>query len=173
MFGRKTRKQKKEEKRDTFQEELRKGLLFWIPGGSSRLDVYFDYCIIRCLGKTRMEEKFRKIPFTSIDKVVYTPASTARNASLQLFTKEMPNVKRSFWNPYENNMVVVHPGSEELAMQVAEYIRDPYGSNLVPPEYINQLKKERKQEIREEKEKQAQAEKEAKAEKEAAPEDAE
>jgi hypothetical protein len=82
-------------------------------------------------------------------------------------------VKRSFWNPYENNMVVVHPGSEELAMQVAEYIRDPYGSNLVPPEYINQLKKERKQEIREEKEKQAQAEKEAKAEKEAAPEDAE
>ena len=163
MFGRKTRKQKKEEKRETFQEELRKGLLFWIPGGSSRLDVYFDYCIIRCLGKTKMEEKARKIPFTSIDKVVY----------LQLFTKEMPNVKRSFWNPYENNMVVVHPGSEELAMQVAEYIRDPYGSNLVPPEYINQLKKERKQEIREEKEKQAQAEKEAKAEKEAAPEDAE
>jgi len=36
--------------------------------------------------------------------------------------------------------------------QVAEYIRDPYGSNLVPPEYINQLKKERKQAIREEKE---------------------
>jgi len=152
MFGRKTRKQKKEEKRETFQEELRKGLLFWIPGGSSRLDVYLDYCIIRCLGKTRMEEKFRKIPFTSIDKVVYTPATTARNASLQLFTKEMPNVKRSFWNPYENNMVVVHPGAEDLAMQVAEYIRDPYGSNLVPPEYINQLKKERKQAIREEKE---------------------
>ena len=49
MFGRKTRKQKKEEKRETFQEELRKGLLFWIPGGSSRLDVYLDYCIIYCI----------------------------------------------------------------------------------------------------------------------------
>ncbi|MBP3318784.1 MAG: hypothetical protein J6K94_02160, partial [Ruminiclostridium sp.] len=107
------------------------------------------------------EEKARKIPFTSIEKVVYTPASTARNASLQLFTKEMPNVKRSFWNPYENNMVVVHPGSEELAMQAAEFIRDPYGSNLVPPEYINKLKKERKQEIREEKERQAAEAKEA------------
>ncbi|MBQ9853136.1 MAG: hypothetical protein IJO37_09525, partial [Ruminiclostridium sp.] len=43
-------------------------------------------------------------------------------------------------------------GAEDLAMQVAEFIRDPYGSNIVPPEYINKLKKERKQAIREEKE---------------------
>ena len=164
MFGRKTRKQKKEEKRVAYEEEVRRGLLFWIPGGSSRLDVYLDYCIIRCLGKTKMEEKARKIPFTSIEKVVYTPASTARNASLQLFTKEMPNVKRSFWNPYENNMVVVHPGGEDLAQKAVEFIRDPYGSNLVPPEYLNKLKKERKQEIREEKEREAAEAKEEKKE---------
>ena len=167
MFGKKSRKEKKEEKKATFQQEVRKGLLFWIPGGSSRLDVYLDYCIIRCLGKTKMEEKARKIPFTSIEKVVYTPATTVRNASLQLFTKEMPNVKRSFWNPYENNMVVVHPGGEEIAQKAVEFIKDPYGSNIVPPEYMNKLKKERKQEIREEKEAQAKEKAEAETDKEA------
>ena len=70
MFGRK----KKAQKREEHQQSLRKGLLFWLPGGSSRLDVYVDYCVIRCLGKTKMKEKERVIPFTSIQDVVYTPA---------------------------------------------------------------------------------------------------
>ena len=61
MFGRK----KKAQKREEHQQSLRKGLLFWLPGGSSRLDVYVDYCVIRCLGKTKMKEKERVIPFTS------------------------------------------------------------------------------------------------------------
>ena len=57
MFGRK----KKAQKREEHQQSLRKGLLFWLPGGSSRLDVYVDYCVIRCLGKTKMKEKERVI----------------------------------------------------------------------------------------------------------------
>ena len=52
MFGRK----KKAQKREEHQQSLRKGLLFWLPGGSSRLDVYVDFCVIRCLGKTKMKE---------------------------------------------------------------------------------------------------------------------
>ena len=53
MFGRK----KKKEKAIAHHQAIRKGLLFWLPGGSSRLDVYLDYCVIRCLGKTKMKEK--------------------------------------------------------------------------------------------------------------------
>ena len=65
MFGRKKKKQKAEQ-----VQKIRKGMIFWLPGGSSRLDVYLDYCVIRCLGKTRMKEKERVIPFTSIKDVV-------------------------------------------------------------------------------------------------------
>ena len=90
MFGRK----KKAQKREEHQQSLRKGLLFWLPGGSSRLDVYVDYCVIRCLGKTKMKEKERVIPFTSIQDVVYTPPTAMRLACLQLITKEMPDVKK-------------------------------------------------------------------------------
>ena len=130
MFGRK----KKQEKIRSHQQELRKGLLFWLPGGSSRLDVYLDYCVIRCLGKTRMKEKERTIPFTSIRDVVYTPATPVRMACLQLFTKEMPEVKKSYWYAYENNLVVVHPGAEDLAQKVRddgrEYITIYYGADV-------------------------------------------
>ncbi len=150
MFRLKTRKQKKAEKKKAFDQAVRKGLLFWLPGGSSRLDVYLDYCVIHCLGKTKMEEKSRVIPFNDITKVVYTPASSTRMASLQLFTKDMPDVKRKFWYAYENNMVVVHPSNEELAQKVIKYIQNPYGSNVIPPDYLNELKKERKRELREE-----------------------
>lgn len=162
MFGRKSRRQKKQEKKEEFNRAVHKGLLFWLPGGSSRLDVYLDYCILHCLGKTRMKETSRTIPFTSIEKIIFTPATPMRHASLQLFTKEMPDVKRSFWYPYENNMVVVHPSTEEIALKIFEYIKDPYGSNVIPPEYLNELKKERKKEIREEKEAKAKAEAEEK-----------
>ena len=57
MFGRKKKQQKKEEHR----QAVRKGLLFWLPGGSSRIDVYLDYCVVRCLGKTKLPEKERFI----------------------------------------------------------------------------------------------------------------
>ena len=138
MFGRK----KKAQKREEHQQSLRKGLLFWLPGGSSRLDVYVDYCVIRCLGKTKMKEKERVIPFTSIQDVVYTPPTAMRLACLQLITKEMPDVKKSYWYAYENNLVVVHPSTEELAHKVRAYILNPKGSDVVPPEYLNQLRKE-------------------------------
>lgn len=154
MFGRK----KKQEKIRSHQQELRKGLLFWLPGGSSRLDVYLDYCVIRCLGKTRMKEKERTIPFTSIRDVVYTPATPVRMACLQLFTKEMPEVKKSYWYAYENNLVVVHPGAEDLAQKVREYILNPKGSDVVPPEYLQQLRKEMKEARRAEAEAKAKAE---------------
>ena len=62
MFGRKKKQQKKEEHR----QAVRKGLLFWLPGGSSRIDVYLDYCVVRCLGKTKLPEKERVIPFTDV-----------------------------------------------------------------------------------------------------------
>lgn len=140
MFGRK----KKAQKREEHQQSLRKGLLFWLPGGSSRLDVYVDYCVIRCLGKTKMKEKERVIPFTSIQDVVYTPPTAMRLACLQLITKEMPDVKKSYWYAYENNLVVVHPSTEELAHKVRAYILNPKGSDVVPPEYLNQLRKELK-----------------------------
>lgn len=156
MFGRK----KKQEKIRSHQQELRKGLLFWLPGGSSRPDVYLDYCVMRCLGKTRMKEKERVIPFTSIRDVVYTPATPMRMACLQLFTKEMPEVKKSYWYAYENNLVVVHPGAEDLAQKVREYILNPKGSDVVPPEYLQQLRKEMK-EARRAEAKAEQAEKEA------------
>lgn len=42
MFGRKKKKQKAEQ-----IQKIRKGMIFWLPGGSSRLDVYLDYCVIR------------------------------------------------------------------------------------------------------------------------------
>ena len=87
MFGRK----KKAQKREEHQQSLRKGLLFWLPGGSSRLDVYVDYCVIRCLGKTKMKEKERVIPFTSIQDVVYTPPTAMRLACLQLITTPQRN----------------------------------------------------------------------------------
>lgn len=158
MFGRK-RKKKKEEQ----IQKIRKGMIFWLPGGSSRLDVYLDYCVIRCLGKTRMKEKERVIPFTSIKDVVYTPPTAMRHGCLQLITKEMPDVKRSYWYAYENNLVVVHPSTEELAHTIQAYIRNPNGSNVVPPEYLSELKKEVKQARREEKEAQEAAAREEKA----------
>ena len=158
MFGRK----KKAQKREEHQQSLRKGLLFWLPGGSSRLDVYVDYCVIRCLGKTKMKEKERVSPFTSIQDVVYTPPTAMRLACLQLITKEMPDVKKSYWYAYENNLVVVHPSTEELAHKVRAYILNPKGSDVVPPEYLNQLRKELKRARRAEAEAQAQAEKEEK-----------
>lgn len=151
MFGRK----KKAQKREEHQQSLRKGLLFWLPGGSSRLDVYVDYCVIRCLGKTKMKEKERVIPFTSIQDVVYTPPTAMRLACLQLITKEMPDVKKSYWYAYENNLVVVHPSTEELAHKVRAYILNPKGSDVVPPEYLNQLRKELKRARRAEAEAQA------------------
>ena len=84
------------------------------------------------------------------------PASMNRMATLQLFTKDMPDVQRRFWYPYENNMVVVNQTNEDMARKVAAYIADPYGSNVVPPDYLNELRRERKRELREEKEKAAQ-----------------
>lgn len=153
MFGLKKKRKSKAEKKKEFDQAIRKGLLFWIPGGASRLDVYVDYCIIHCLGRTKMEEKSRIIPFNDITKVVYTPATMNRMATIQLFTKDMPDVQRRFWYPYENNMVVVNQTNEELAQKVASYIADPYGSNVVPPDYLNELRRERKRELREEKEK--------------------
>ena len=157
MFGRKKKKQKAEQ-----IQKIRKGMIFWLPGGSSRLDVYLDYCVIRCLGKTRMKEKERVIPFTSIKDVVYTPPTAMRQGCLQLITKEMPDVKKSYWYAYETNLVVVHPSTEELAQTVQAYIRNPNGSNVVPPEYLAELKKEAKQARREEKEAQEAAAKEKK-----------
>ena len=159
MFGRKKKKQKAEQ-----VQKIRKGMIFWLPGGSSRLDVYLDYCVIRCLGKTRMKEKERVIPFTSIKDVVYTPPTAMRHGCLQLITKEMPDVKKSYWYAYENNLVVVHPSTEELAHKVREYILNPKGSDVVPPEYLSQLRKEMKEQRRAEaeaKEKAQKAEKEA------------
>ena len=160
MFGRK----KKKEKAIAHHQAIRKGLLFWLPGGSSRLDVYLDYCVIRCLGKTKMKEKERVIPFSSIKDVVYTPPTGMRMACLQLITKEMHDVKKSYWYAYENNLVVVHPSTEELAHKVREYILNPKGSDVVPPEYLSQLRKEMKEQRRAEaeaKEKAQKAEKEA------------
>ena len=84
MFGRKS---KRTQKREAHQKALREGLIFWLPGGSSQINVYLDYCVIRCLGKTKMKEKEREIPFTSIRDVIYTPATVSRMASLQLITK--------------------------------------------------------------------------------------
>lgn len=165
MFGRKKKQQKKEEHR----QAVRKGLLFWLPGGSSRIDVYLDYCVVRCLGKTKLPEKERVIPFTDVKDVIYTPATPSRMASLQIITKQMPEVKRSYWYAYENNLIVVHPNNEKLAKNIRAYILNPKGSDVVPPEYLNLLWKEEKQRRREEaeaKEKAAQEEKEkAKAEK--------
>lgn len=160
MFGRK-RKSKKAQKEE-IHRSIRKGLIFWLPGGSSRIDVYLDYCVMRCNGKTRMKEKERVIPFTSIKDVIYTPPTPSRMASLQLITKEMPDVKRSYWYAYENNLVVVHQGNEDLAKKIRTYILNPKGSDVVPPEYLNQLRKEMKQARREEEEAQAKAVKEAK-----------
>lgn len=158
MFGWKKKRKTKQEKKEAHRQEVRKGLLFWLPGGSSRLDVYLDYCVIRCLGKTKMEEKEREIPFTSIKDVVYTPPTPMRHACLQLITKEMPDVKKSYWYAYENNLVVVHPSTEELAHKVRAYILNPKGSNVIPPEYLNQIRKEVRQARREQEEQQTEAE---------------
>lgn len=164
MFGRKKKQQKKEEHR----QAVRKGLLFWLPGGSSRIDVYLDYCVVRCLGKTKLPEKERVIPFTDVKDVIYTPATPSRMASLQLITKQMPDVKRSYWYAYENNLIVVHPNNEKLAKNIRAYILNPKGSDVVPPEYLNLLWKEEKQRRREEAE--AKAEKTAAAQAEPKPE---
>ena len=67
-----------------------------------------------------------------------------------------------FAKSYENNLVVVHPSTEELAHKVRAYILNPKGSDVVPPEYLNQLRKELKRARRAEAEAQAQAEKEEK-----------
>lgn len=157
MFGRKKKQQKKEEHR----QAVRKGLIFWLPGGSSRIDVYLDYCVVRCLGKTKLPEKERVIPFNDVKDVIYTPATPSRMASLQLITKQMPDVKRSYWYAYENNLIVVHPNNEKLAKNIRAYILNPKGSDVVPPEYLNLLRKEEKQRRREE----AEAKEKAKAEK--------
>ncbi|MFQ9411832.1 MAG: hypothetical protein ACLR1T_13375 [Evtepia gabavorous] len=53
-------------------------------------------------------------------------------------------MKKSYWYAYENNLVVVHPSTEELAHKVRAYILNPKGSDVVPPEYLNQLRKELK-----------------------------
>lgn len=164
MFGRKKKQQKKEEHR----QAVRKGLLFWLPGGSSRIDVYLDYCVVRCLGKTKLPEKERVIPFTDVKDVIYTPATPSRMASLQLITKQMPDVKRSYWYAYENNLIVVHPNNEKLAKNIRAYILNTKGSDVVPPEYLNLLWKEEKQRRREEAE--AKAEKTAAAQAEPKPE---
>ena len=74
----------------------------------------------------------------------------------------MPEVKRSYWYPYENNMVVVHPGNEDLAQKIRTYLLNPKGSDVVPPEYLNQLRKEAKERKRQEEEEKAKAEKAAK-----------
>ena len=110
-----------------------------------------------------MKEKSRVIHFNDITKVIYTPATMNRMATLQLFTKDMPDVQRKFWYPYENNMVVVNQSNEDLAQKILAYIRDPYGSNVVPPDYMNELRKERKREIQEEKAAALEAEKESPA----------
>ena len=47
MFGRKS---KRTQKREAHQKALREGLIFWLPGGSSQINVSLDYCVIRCLG---------------------------------------------------------------------------------------------------------------------------
>ena len=70
-------KEKEKEQQEEHRKSIRKGLIFWLPGGSSRLDVYYDYCVMRCLGKTKMKEKERVIPFTSIQDVIYTPPPPA------------------------------------------------------------------------------------------------
>lgn len=158
MFGRKKKQQKKEEHR----QAVRKGLIFWLPGGSSRIDVYLDYCVVRCLGKTKLPEKERVIPFNDVKDVIYTPATPSRMASLQLITKQMPDVKRSYWYAYENNLIVVHPNNEKLAKNIRAYILNPKGSDVVPPEYLNLLWKEEKQRRREEAEAKEKAEQEAK-----------
>ena len=158
MFGRKKKQQKKEEHR----QAVRKGLIFWLPGGSSRIDVYLDYCVVRCLGKTKLPEKERVILFNDVKDVIYTPATPSRMASLQLITKQMPDVKRSYWYAYENNLIVVHPNNEKLAKNIRAYILNPKGSDVVPPEYLNLLWKEEKQRRREEAEAKEKAEQEAK-----------
>ncbi len=158
MFGRKKKQQKKEEHR----QAVRKGLIFWLPGGSSRIDVYLDYCVVQCLGKTKLPEKERVIPFNDVKDVIYTPATPSRMASLQLITKQMPDVKRSYWYAYENNLIVVHPNNEKLAKNIRAYILNPKGSDVVPPEYLNLLWKEEKQRRREEAEAKEKAEQEAK-----------
>jgi len=146
MFGRKSKREKKAEKKEAYRREVRKGLLFWLPGGSTRLDIYLDYCVLHALGRTKLKEKSRVIPFNDIIKVVYTPATTVRHACLQLFTKDMPICGN--WYAYENNLVVVHPSTEDIAQKVIEFLRNPNGSNVVPPDYLNQLKKERRRELR-------------------------
>ena len=75
MFGRKSKREKKAEKKEAYRREVRKGLLFWLPGGSTRLDIYLDYCVLHALGRTKLKEKSRVIPFNDIIKVVYTPAA--------------------------------------------------------------------------------------------------
>ena len=110
---------------------------FDIPSSASDLEAVYDIPVkvSAILGKTKMKEKEREIPFTSIRDVIYTPATVSRMASLQLITKEMPDVKRSYWYAYENNLVVVHPGNEELAQKIRQYILNPKGSDVVPPEF--------------------------------------
>ncbi len=72
-------------------------------------------------------------------------------------SKESEMWMKSYWYAYENNLVVVHPSTEELAHKVRAYILNPKGSDVVPPEYLNQLRKELKKARRAEAEAQAQA----------------
>ncbi|MFR6379517.1 MAG: hypothetical protein ACLUNZ_06610 [Evtepia sp.] len=121
--------------------------------------------------KTKLPEKERVIPFTDVKDVIYTPATPSRMASLQLITKQMPDVKRSYWYAYENNLIVVHPNNEKLAKNIRAYILNPKGSDVVPPGVSQPLEeeKQRRREEAEAKEKAAQEEREkAKAEKAAA-----
>lgn len=169
MFGfgkkekRKSRKEKKQEEYEAHYKKVQKGLLFWVPGGASRLDVYLDYCVMRSLGKTKMEEKERVIPFSSIIDVKFVPPSGVKNGHLQLITKEMPDVKPSHWYAYENNLVVTQPTTEDLAKQARDYILNPNGGGNVPPEYLMEIRQEMKQARREEKLARAKEEEERKA----------
>lgn len=71
------------------------------------------------------------LPFNDITKGICTPAAMNRMAALQLFTKDMPDVQRQFWYPYENNRVV-NQSNEDLARRIPACIRYPCGSSVVP-----------------------------------------
>ena len=53
--------------------------------------------------------------------------------------------------------MVVHPVNEELAQKIRQYLLNPKGSDVVPPGFLAQLRKERKEERRKAAEAEAQA----------------
>ena len=56
--------------------------------------------------------------------------------------QEMPDVKKSYWYAYENNLVVVHPSTEELAHKVRAYILNPKGSDAVSYTHLDVYKRQ-------------------------------